>query len=718
MLKRTRALAVTVAAVCVDLALVYLLDLGWSLRDDGHVAATLLRRWLSSCLRWAAACGTSLVAPGSFRPALRRLLATHCALGPVVETGRVLLASDCLLESFRLWAGSLAAAGVACFFWEVTWPDGNGESNGTEKKQKARVLFMRVIRLYRPDFLFMLGAFIFLALAVLCEMFIPFYTGKVIDILQSQYQWNEFLVAIVFMGLFSLGSSFSAGSRGGLFMCAIARFTKRIKVQLFGALVRQEIGFFDTTKTGDITSRLTIDTNLMGRAVALNVNVLVRTFIRTLGMLSLMLSLSWKLTVLTLMEMPLTGLAQNMYDTYYQKLSKEVQDSMARTNDTAEEVLSGIRTVRGFNAERSESRHYGARLMDTHNLKTHRDTVRAVYLLVRRLTEVAVKVAMLYYGRLIIQSGQMSTGNLVSFLLYQSDLADNIRTLIYIFGDMLNSVGAAGKVFDYLDREPKVKTKGTLKPDTLKGHVQFQNLTFSYPTQAEHQVFKSFSLELKPGKMTVLVGPSGGGKTTCVSLLERFYQAQQGEILLDGLPLQSYQHKYLHNQIVMVGQEPVLFSGSVKDNITYGLENCSLERVQEAARKANAHEFICQLEKGYDTDVGERGSLLAGGQKQRIAIARALVREPQVLILDEVTSSLDMESENMVQQTLANCPNQTLLVIAHRLKTIERADQIVVIDGGTVAERGTHEELMDKKGSYYRLRERLFTDHNTTQGQH
>uniref|UniRef100_A0AAY4CMX2 Uncharacterized protein n=1 Tax=Denticeps clupeoides TaxID=299321 RepID=A0AAY4CMX2_9TELE len=732
MLKRTRALAVTVAAVCVDLALVYLLDLGWSLRDDGHVASTLLRRWLSSCLRCAAACGASLVAPGSFRPALRRLLATHCALGPVVETGRVLLASDCLLESFRLWAGSLAAAGVACFFWEVTWPDGNGESNGTEKKQKARVLFMRVIRLYRPDFLFMLGAFIFLALAVLCEMFIPFYTGKVIDILQSQYQWNDFLMAIVFMGLFSLGrrtciatflesnyySSFSAGSRGGLFMCAIGRFTKRVKVQLFGALVRQEIGFFETTKTGDITSRLSTDTNLMARAVALNVNVLVRTFIRTLGMLSLMLSLSWKLTVLMLMETPLTGLAQNIYDTYYQRLSKEVQDSMARTNDTAEEAVSGIRTVRGFNAERSESRRYDARLMDTHKLKTHRDTVRAVYLLVRRLTEVAVKVAMLYYGRLIIQSGQMSTGNLVSFLLYQSDMADNIRTLIYIFGDMLNSVGAAGKVFEYLDREPKVKTEGTLKPDTLKGHVQFHNLTFSYPTQAEQQVLKYFSLELKPGKMTALVGPSGGGKTTCVSLLERFYQAQQGEILLDGQPLQSYQHKYLHNQIVMVGQEPVLFSGSVKDNITYGLENCSLERVQEAARKANAHEFICQLEKGYDTDVGERGSLLAGGQKQRIAIARALVREPQVLILDEVTSSLDMESENMVQQTLANCPNQTLLVIAHRLKTIERADQIVVIDGGTVAERGTHEELMDKKGSYYRLRERLFTDHNTTQGQH
>lgn len=213
--------------------------------------------------------------------------------------------------------------------------------------------------------------------------------------------------------------------------------------------------------------------------------------------------------------------------------------------------------------------------------------------------------------------------------------------------------------------------------------------------------------------MTALVGMSGGGKSTCVSLLEGFYQPQQGHILLDGQPLQNYQHKYLHSKIAMVGQEPVLFSGTVKDNIAYGLPGCSMDKVKEAASKANAHAFICKLESGYDTDVGERGNLLSGGQKQRIAIARALIRQPQVLILDEVTSSLDTESEQMVQQALACCPSQTLLVIAHRLKTIEKADQIVVIDSGEVLELGTHQELMDKKGNYYKLRERLFTDDTT-----
>lgn len=350
--------------------------------------------------------------------------------------------------------------------------------------------------------------------------------------------------------------------------------------------------------------------------------------------------------------------------------------------------------------------------MDTHNLKTRRDTVRAIYLLVRRSTGLAMQVFMLYYGRLFIQSGQMTTGNLVSFILYQSDLGDNIRTLTYIFGDMLNSVGAAGKVFEYLDRKPEVSTDGQLKPDQLTGHISFHRVNFAYPTCPDKTVLQDFSLELKSGQMTALVGPSGEGKSTCASLLQRFYEPQDGEILLDNEPLQSYDHRFLHQKIAVVNQEPVLFSGSIRDNIAYGLADCSLSEIQEAARKANAHEFIGQLEKGYDTEVGEGGGQLSKSERQRIAIARALVRRPQVLILDEITSSLDAESENKVQQALASCPNQTLLVIAHRLKTVEKADQIVLINEGGVQERGTHQELMEMKGSYYKLREKLFTEGN------
>ncbi|KAG9333701.1 hypothetical protein JZ751_010691, partial [Albula glossodonta] len=459
-------------------------------------------------------------------------------------------------------------------------------------------------------------------------------------------------------------------------MCTCSRLNKRVRVMLFQALVKQEMGFFEVTKTGDLTSRLSSDTMQMSQSVALNVNVLLRSLIKAVGILSLMVSLSWKLTLVTFIEAPLIAISQKIYNTNYE----------------------------------SEARRYDDKLMDTHNLKTRRDTVRAVYLLVRRVMSLGMQVLMLYYGRQLIKGGQMTTGNLVSFILYQGDLGSYVGTLVYIYSDMLNSVGSAAKVFEHLDRKPQVSTEGDLQPENLKGHVQFQDLTFSYPTRPDRSALQGLSLDLKPGQMTALVGPSGGGKSTCVSLLERFYEPQEGEILLDGQPLHQYQHKYLHRKVAMVGQEPVLFSGSIRENIAYGMLDCPLEKVQDAARRANAHGFISQLEHGYDTDVGERGSLLSGGQKQRIAIARALIREPQVLILDEVTSCLDTESEHMVQQSLASCPSQTLLVIAHRLKTVEKADQIVVIDKGVVLEQGTHEELMSRKGSYYRLKERLFTD--------
>ncbi|KAG9279318.1 hypothetical protein AMEX_G4833 [Astyanax mexicanus] len=723
-----KLLFVFISAVCLDFFILYVLGLvgrRWGSlevveRVSGGETELLLRQWLESGLRWALLSGGAALLLKQQQqeeetgPLVRRWILAHCFIAPVYETGRLTLFGNFPLEKLDTWLVGSAAAALGCLFWETLLPDSSGGSTGGgQQKQKARVLFMRVIRFYRPDYLLMIGAFVFLTLAVLCEMFIPLYTGKLIDILQTEHHWGDFRSAIIFMTVFSFGSSFSAGCRGGLFMCAIGSFISRMKLKLFGSLVRQEIGFFESTKTGDITSRLSTDTTLMARAVALNVNVLLRTFIKTMGMLYLMFSLSWKLTLLILMETPLTGLLQNIYDTHYQRLSKEVQDSIGRANDAAGESVSGIRTVRSFNSEQNELRRYDGRLMDTHNLKTQRDTVRAVYLLVRRLIELGVKVTMLHYARLFIQYGQMTTGSLVSFILYQSDLGDNIRTLIYIFGDMLNCVGAAGKVFEYLDRKPEVSTDGNLQPEKLEGHVCFQELTFSYPTRTDHNILEDFSLELKPGQTTALVGISGGGKSTCVSLLQRFYQPQHGQILLDGQPLQDYQHKYLHSKVVAVGQEPVLFSGTVRDNIAYGLSGCSQKSIEEAARKANAHEFICQLQNKYDTDVGERGNLLGSSQKQRIAIARALIRQPQVILLDEITSFLDAESEQAVQEALANCSNQTLLVIAHRLKTIERADQIIVIDQGKVLEQGTHQELMEKKGHYYKLKEKLFAEDNT-----
>ncbi|GAA6234397.1 antigen peptide transporter 2-like [Lates japonicus] len=702
-------------AVCVDLSLFYASGFVVTHSVFGHLA----RLWLTAALRCSALIAVGLFSLGDLRPLLIRLITAHSLLPAVFGTGTKALyheESQCgQVAGMHCWMVCTGASLAAALFWEITIPDSDEAAAGKENKQKARELFMRVVRLYRPYYHMLCGGFVFLSLAVICEMFIPFYTGRVIDILGGQYQQNEFIAALLFMGLYSVGSSVSAGCRGGLLLCTISAFTCKVKVMLFGALTKQEIGFFETIKTGEITSRLSRDTTLTGRTVCLNVNVLLRTFIKTMGMISLMMNLSWKLTFLVLMETPITGLIQNVYDTHYQRLSLAVQDSMALANEAANEVVSSIRVVRSFNTEKHEACRYDAQLMDKHTLKTRRDTVRAVYLLTRRLTGLGMQVVMLYYGRLFIRSGQMTTGNLVSFILYQSNLGQNIRTLTYIFGDMLNSVGAAGKVFEYLDRKPQVSTDGKLKPDQLTGHVRFHSLNFTYPSNPNKMVLQDFSLELKPGQMTALVGPSGEGKSTCVSLLERFYEPQEGEILLDNEPLKSYDHQFLHKKVAVVSQDPVLFSGTIRDNIAYGLPDCSLDEIQEAARKAYAHDFIRQLEKGYDTEVGEGGGQLSKSEKQQIAIARALVRQPQVLILDEITSSLDTESENKVQQALAACPNQTLLVIAHKLKTVEKADQIVVIGGGRVEEKGTHQELMNMKGSYYKLVEKLFTEGNSAQ---
>uniref|UniRef100_A0A3P8QIP3 Transporter associated with antigen processing, subunit type a n=1 Tax=Astatotilapia calliptera TaxID=8154 RepID=A0A3P8QIP3_ASTCA len=671
-----RKVVAFILAVSVDLLLFYASGFAVFHSVFGHFT----RLWLCAALRWLALIGVSLLTLGVPKALLIRFITVHSLLPAVFETG------------------------TNAFY---------REESECEKKQKARVLFMRVVRLYRHDYPLMLGGLVFLSLAVICEMFIPFYTGRVIDILGSNYHENDFLSALVFMGLYSLGSSVSAGCRGGLLTCAIHSFTCRIKVMLFEALTKQEIGFFETIKTGEITSRLFKDTTLVGKTVGLNVNVLLRTFLKTMGMIYLMMNLSWKLTFLVLMETPITGLLQNIYDTHYQRLSLAMQGSLALANEAANEVVSGIRVVRSFNTEKHETRRYDNCLMDTHKLSIRQSTVGAVYLLSQRLTGLVMQVFVLYYGRLFIQSGQITMGNLVSFILYQSNLGTSIRTLTYVFGDMLNSVGAAGKVFEYLDRKALVSTDGKLQPDQLRGDISFRSLNFAYPANPNKTVLQDFSLELKPGQITALVGPSGEGKSTCVSLLERFYEPQEGEILLDGKPLKYYDHCFLHKKIAVVNQEPVLFSGTIRQNIEYGLKGCSLDEIKEAAVKANAHDFIMQLEKGYDTEVGEGGGQLSKSERQRIAIARALIRRPQVLILDEITSSLDAENENKIQQSLSSIPNQTLLVIAHRLKTIENADQIVVVSGGKVKERGTHQELMDMKGSYYKLKEELFTEGNS-----
>ncbi|KAM8884586.1 antigen peptide transporter 2-like isoform 2-T2 [Synchiropus picturatus] len=647
---RTASILRLLAAFSVALAADFSLFSAAGCAEPRSVAEHVLRLWFTSVARCLTLWILLRFCPGNYRAVLNRLVLTHSVLPALFETGTIALwdtASRCASwADAQCWLLNTGASLAATFFWEATFLDANGgDGGGKEGKQRRRVVLLRVLRLMRPDALLLLGGLVFLSLAELCEMFIPFYTGRVIDILRDEEQQRDFFTALTFMGLYSVGSSASAVCRRGIMRAANVSFTCRIKVKLFQALTRQEVGFFDTTKTGEITSRLAQDAAKLGGTVGLNVNVLLRTFIKTMLMIFLMMQLSWKLTLLVLLETPLTSLIQSLHDTHYQRLNLELQDSMAVTNEAVNEVISGVGMVRSFNAHKHEHQRYKQHLKRKLTLKTHRDTVTALYKLVRRLTGFSMQVLMLYYGRSFILGQQMTMGRLVSFILYQSQLGESIR---------------------------------------------------------------NFSLELKPGEITALVGLSGHGKSTCGRLMERLYEPQEGEILLDNIPLRSYDHSFLHKKISVVSQQPVLFSGSIRDNIAYGLPDCSLQEIERAASKAAAHDFISRLEKGYDTEVGEGGGRLSQSERQLIAIARALVRQPKVLILDEITSALDAEGENKIQQALWSWSDQALLVVAHRLKTIEKAHQILLIHEGRVQERGTHQELMDLKGNYFRLREKPF----------
>ncbi|XP_072285717.1 antigen peptide transporter 2 [Pyxicephalus adspersus] len=633
---------------------------------------------------------------------------TICLVPPLYQTLRFLLLSQ-PPELHSGLAHSLLyhlPLSVACLLWDLlspfVFPEEDAEENGNGKK-KERKNFIRVIKLSKDDWPFLTLAFLFLVVSLMLEISIPHYMGRVIDILSNNFKESEFLMAILFMALFSVTSSLSAGCRGGLFLFSMARLNIRLQKLLFRAFAKQDIAFFKEIKTGEIISRLSRDTALVSRAIPGNVNITLRMLVKCIGYQYFMILVSWKLTLLNLISTPLIGIIQRLYDKYHQDLVKKVQDSIASSSDVAKEIIESIKTVKSFASEEAEAERYEEALKNTHNLQYKRDLIRAIYVLAIRSVNLGAQVVMLVYGHKLIQSGAITSGQMVSFILYQMEAVNYLQSLFYMLSEITHSAGAATKVFEYLDQQPQVSTAGSLCPENLHGEFEFKNVTFSYPSNSEIPVLNDVSFTLKPGTVTALVGPSGGGKTTCVALLERFYEPQSGEILLDGEPLAEYQHEYLHRKVALVAQEPVLFAGTVKENIAYGLNNPLDKELLDAAKKAKAESFIDQMDKGFDTDVGSRGGELGAGLKQQIALARALSRRPKLLILDEASSCLDVGMENEIQQSLQSIPNLSLLIIAHRLRTVRNANQILVLEGGELKEKGTHNDLLKLDGLYKKL---------------
>ncbi|KAM9330886.1 ABC-type oligopeptide transporter ABCB9 [Gastrophryne carolinensis] len=568
----------------------------------------------------------------------------------------------------------------------------------------SRVTIGKLLSFFKPDSGYLALAFFFLIVCTFGEIFNPYYTGLVIDGIVVHRSLNQFSNAVVILTVLAVGSSFSAGMRSGLFTFTFGRLNIRIRNLLFRSIISQEIGFFDENQTGDLLSRLTSDTTIVSDVVAENVNIFLRSVVKAAGVIFFMFSLSWQLSLLTFLGFPIIMLLSRVYGTYYKKIAKEVQTTLAKANNIAEETISAMKTVRSFASEENDASVYSERLQQVYSLYKKETVAYTCYVWSTGFTQLVLQLSILYYGGHLVITEQMTSSNLISFVIYEFLLGDCMESIGSVYGELMQGLGAAEKVLEFIDRKPKMVNVGTLTPEQLEGKVEFKNITFSYPTRPTAQVLKNVSFTLYPGRITALVGPSGSGKSSCINVLENFYPVEEGEVLLDGHPITAYDYTFLHTKMSLVSQEPVLFARSIKSNICYGMSSVPMEMVFEAAKIANAHNFIMELQDGYETETGEKGTQLSGGQKQRVAIARSLIRNPKVLILDEATSALDAESEHAIQQALNNdLQGRTVLIIAHRLSTVEKAHNIIVLDKGTVVQQGRHQELMEEGGLYSQL---------------
>lgn len=577
-----------------------------------------------------------------------------------------------------------------------------------EARLPSRVTLRRLLAMARPELPALSLGTVFLFISSAAMLAYPRAIGSLVDeALGARSQHALDGIALMMLGVFVV-QGVTMALRLYLFSTSGERVVTRLRKDLFGALLAQEVGFFDARRTGELTSRLASDTTVLQNTVSINLSMSLRYTLQTLGGVALLFYTSATLTLVMLALMPPVVLGAKLNGRRVRRLARGVQDAVAASNEVAEEDLSGIRTVRSFAAEKAEVARYGAAVDRALGLAKQRIAQSALFMGAASIAGYGSVAAVLWYGGRLVVSGELSVGALTSFLIYTLVVAMSFSGMAELWAEFQRASGAAERVFELLDRVPAIPSGGQRVPE-LKGHVEFRGVRFAYPTRPDVPVLLGLDLELRPGEVVAVVGPSGAGKSTLASLLSRFYDPQEGAVLLDGHPLPSLDPEWLRRNIGMVAQEPQLFSCSIADNIRYGRPEATDAQVEQAARAANAHDFIQRFPDGYRTHVGERGVQLSGGQKQRVAIARAVLKDPRLLILDEATSALDAESEHLVKDALERLmQGRTTLIIAHRLSTVASASRVLVLEGGQVIQSGTHAALMAQGGLYRRLVERQF----------
>lgn len=578
----------------------------------------------------------------------------------------------------------------------------------------GNVSWSRLLSYLRPYRGWIVVALIAMVISAGLGLVIPLAIGQVVNLITGDQALPVVQIAQL-LGIVMIGQLLTGVIQTYCLSFVGERVVSDLRIAAYEHLQKLDLAFFEQRRTGEITSRITNDVTLIQTTVTNSLPTLLGGVIQLVGAVALMLVVSWQLSGLALILVPTLVLIGVFFGRWLRQISTAVQDRLADATSILEETVAGVRVVRSFRREDYEIARFRAAVEATFATALKLARIRAIFQPAMSLAVWMALIGILAIGGYLVSTGVLTTGSLISFLFYAVMAAGSMGVFASLFAQLQEALGATTRVFELLDQQPLVADAPDAIPlPPVEGRIEFREVSFAYQSATSNGspapvVLRDFSLTIEAGEMVALVGPSGAGKSTIASLIPRFYDVSAGSVLIDGYDVRRVQIQSLRDQIGIVLQETQLFSGSVRDNIRYGRLEATDEEIEAAARMANAHEFICQLPDGYDTPVGERGVRLSGGQRQRIAIARAILKNPRILILDEATSSLDSESERLVQEALERLmAGRTSIVIAHRLSTVQRADRIAVIVAGELVEIGTHHELLARDGVYARLYERQF----------
>jgi subfamily B ATP-binding cassette protein MsbA len=569
---------------------------------------------------------------------------------------------------------------------------------------------VNIFSLSKPYRLRFYSATVFVIVASAIWLSVPLGLRELLDAVFEQGDGRLLnMLAIGLMALFVVQAAFSFAGNYHLEWVG-ERVITDLRKKVYEHLHRLGFRFFAERRLGEITSRLTNDVGSIRTALTDSLPQLLTISFSLIGSVTLMVILNWRLSAVIFVTVPFVTIATRYFGQKIRKLSRNIQDELAESTAVAEDALGAIRLVKAFVREDFEVNRYSKAIEALFRTARKKVVLTQLFWAGVGILFLSTLVIIFWYGGKEVLADRLTAGDLVAFIIYALNISRSISQTSRLYTAVNTAAGASERIFELLEETPEILDLPDAKDlTTIKGSIEIENLTFAY--EQERKILDAISIDVEAGQTIALVGPSGAGKTTLLNLIPRFYDPQEGRILVDGVDIKSVTHKSLRNHISIVPQEVHLFGTSIKENIRYGRLDATDDEIIAAAKDANAHDFIMETPKGYDALIGEKGVKLSGGQRQRLAIARAILKNPEILLLDEATSSLDSESEAQVQEALYRLmKGRTTFVIAHRLSTVQHADRILVMDSGRIVEEGTHAQLIEQNGLYSHLYVLQFRD--------